>query len=380
MSLIAESSSATLIPTEDSTRTTDAPLDASSQGHLTLRTVDSPEVLSVPPSFHWRLAYFISVWSFKAAITFALGAYRLFQRRNYDLLVPTVRVYPVRPDLKNRIFRPDVPSNEKLPLYLDIHGGGWAVADPETDDEFCSFMAREFNMIVVSIDYHKSPRYKFPYAVYDVADIVDAILNDASLNVDLSKVVMSGFSAGGNLAFAASQIDLLRGRINALIGFYLPLDLTETLEVKLSRRAKDSPSDKLASSAKFLDWAYVPPGTDRQNPLLSPRWADPRDLPPNVYLIGAEYDMLCHEAGEMAEELVRAKGGERTAIEGVNVDDGWQQGGVRWECARGRQHAFTHVTKWGRQAEKRRVKACEELYGRLGVWLRDDVWERESIP
>jgi acetyl esterase/lipase len=111
-------------------------------------------ILSIAPSIHWRIAYFISVWSFKAAISFALGTYRLFIRKDPTLLQAEIKVYPVRPDLKNRVFRPRGLSNEKCPLFLDLHGGGWAVADPETDDEFCSFMAQKFNMIVISVEYH----------------------------------------------------------------------------------------------------------------------------------------------------------------------------------------------------------------------------------
>ncbi|KAI9764706.1 MAG: hypothetical protein M1840_008098 [Geoglossum simile] len=304
----------------------DGPLSARS----TSTTLGTEPIVSRPPPLHLRLAFFIGLWSFKAFFQLGLSASRLLTRRQRDLLQPEVKAYEIRPNLRNRIFRPDGSEDEELPLYLDIHGGGWAVADPETDDEFCSFLAQNFSLIVVSVDYHKSPIHKFPRAVEDIVAITQAVMDDESLNIDKNKVVLGGFSAGGNLAFAAAQMESLRGRLSGLVGFYPVLDLTEPLEEKLSRRPRVGPSDILASSARFLDWAYVPAGTDRRDPLLSPRWAHPKDLPSYAYLVGAEYDMLCYEARQMAESLSKysAMDCERTSIPTLSEGDGWQQGGA----------------------------------------------------
>jgi acetyl esterase/lipase len=149
--------------------------------------------------------------------------------------------------------------------------------------------------------------------------------------------------------------------------------MKERLEGKLERRPKEAGTDALASSAKFLDWAYVPYGADRNNPLLSPALARKEDLPGHVYLIGAEYDMLCFEAKMLAERLVDL-GAKRMDIPGVASGYGWRQGGIRWECARGRFHAFTHVAEWGREKERNGAKAVDELYNRVGAWLKDEVW------
>jgi acetyl esterase/lipase len=349
----------------------------SSTSNSTIGLPEKEEFLSPPPPIHLQIGYFIGVWSFKAFTTLSLNTSRLFRRKRSGLLEPEIKSYPIRSDLKNRVFRPQGLEHLKLPLYLDIHGGGWAVADPETDDEFCSFLAHNFRMIVVSIDYHKSPRSKFPSAVDDVTALADAIIEDPFLNIDRKKVAIGGFSAGGNLAFAACQMNSLRGRLSCVLGFYPPLDLTESLKEKMGRRPKGSGSDLLASSANLLDWAYVPHGVDRRNPLLSPRWCDSQVLPPYAYLIGAEYDMLCYEACQMAESLAAAEfpRSKRTDIPALASEDGWQQGGIRWECVRGRKHAFTHIPENGRK-ERDRVSACNELYNRVGIWLHKDVWEK----
>jgi acetyl esterase/lipase len=340
---------------------------------------DHGKFVSEPPAYYLRIAYFISVWSFKAVIALGLGARRLLMPRPPSLIHPEPRIYPIRPTLKSLVYRPETAGDEPLPVYLNCHGGGWAVADPAADEEVCSFLARTFNIIIVSVDYHKSPTWKFPFAVEDVAAITDAILNDQSLNIDTSKVAMGGFSAGGNLAFAAYQLPILKERIHALVGFYPPLNLRERLNEKLDRRPKEAGTDALASSARFLDWAYVPYGADRNDPLLSPGLAKKEDLPKFVYLVGAEYDCLCHEGNQLAERLVDPEA-DRTSIPDVSLEDGWKQGGIRWECVRGRFHAFTHVAEWSREKENARLKAVDQLYSRVGEWLKEEVWAHQPLP
>jgi len=333
---------------------------------------DPAEMISEPPPHNLRIEYFIRVWGFKALIGLALGARRLVTRPPQSQLRPEVKSYPIRPQLHHRVFVPELAGDKKLPMYLDLHGGGWAVTDPEEDDGFCSLLAQDFNIVVISIEYHKASTYPFPIATTDVEAVTNAILHDESLNIDVTKVAIGGFSAGGNLAFAACQTDCLKGRISAIVGIYPCLDLSESMEDKLKRRPKEAPFDFLESQAKFVAWAYVPYGINRRDPLLSPRWAKTEDLPRNVYLVGAEYDMLCHEALETAKALVNPEV-ERKPIPGIPPEDGWSQGGIRWEIARGRQHAFTHVPLSG-QKEVEILKAVDELYHRLGAWLTKEVW------
>jgi acetyl esterase/lipase len=337
---------------------------------------DGPEVKLASPPFYVRLAYLISLRSFQSFFAISLRLSRIFERKT-SYLKPVVREYPNRRGLKNRIFRPEGKEYEPLPVYFDIHGGGFAVADPQTDDHFCSFLAKNFGILVVSVDYHKSPKHKFPCAVEDVAAIVGSVLQDRSLCIDGTKIAIGGFSAGGNLAFAASQMEELQGRIKGIVALYPVLDFTQTLEEKLKTRPMEAPSDILASSAGFIDWAYVPPDKDRMDPLLSPRWAKPENLPDSVFLVGAEYDMLCREAEDLAKDLAAASDDTTKTIisekELPRKDGwGWQQSGIRFECARGREHAFTHITKWGKK-EKDRIRVCESLYTRVGDWLVKNV-------
>ena len=166
-----------------------------------------------------------------------------------------------------------------------------------------------------------------------------AALADASLPIDPGRVATLGFSAGGNLALSVTMLPSLRGgpggrgRIHAAVPLYPVLDFTVPRAAKaLTRRykpglggARASAADGLASIAPVFDWAYIPRGQDPGDPLLSPIYAPPEHLPPSVFLIGCELDMLAGEAWRMIRGLAgRETGGveEKVGREDVVVGKG----------------------------------------------------------
>ena len=257
-----------------------------------------------------------------------------------------------------------------------MHGGGWAVADPETDDEFCSFMTQTFDIIVVSVDYRKLPSWKFPYGVSDVAAIADAVIRDESLNVDKTKVALGGFSAGGNLAFAASQMESHKGHVSSLVGLFPCLDLTESLQKKLNRRSEEAWTDILESSANFLDWAsFLMVLTGEIHSFRRDGRGGRTCLDISILPV---QNTICSVMRQIRwRSPWRSLGSRELVFSRCQPEDGWKQGSIIWECARGRFHAFTHVTEWG-QKERDRVKAVEEMYLRVGEWLKDGIWVSQS--
>lgn len=74
--------------------------------------------------------------------------------------------------------------------------------------------------------------------------------------------------------------------------------------------------------------------TSLEDHRLSPgRFEARKDLPEHVYLIGAEHDLLCAEAEDMADRLANGVTKQSTAF-------GWQAGGVRWDLVKGQTHGF----------------------------------------
>jgi acetyl esterase/lipase len=121
--------------------------------------------------------------------------------------------YPIRPHLTNRIFIPPTHKpGQTLPLYLNIHDGGFALCNSSFDDKWCAHFCNMYGILVVSLDYCKAPSARFPIPVDDVEELVKAVLSDDSLPIDKGRVVMGGFSTGGNLALSVAQAPDLRGK------------------------------------------------------------------------------------------------------------------------------------------------------------------------
>lgn len=137
-----------------------------------------------------------------------------------NLMRPRLMAYPPR---KIRIPRPK-GSSYKEPvigwLYfngprsalmkhekvvLDIPGGGFVAMDPRNHDDKLIGWAGKTGLPVLSLDYRKAPEYPYPYALNECYDVYHMIVSSRGRCMGLSgevapKVVVSGDSAGGNLA------------------------------------------------------------------------------------------------------------------------------------------------------------------------------------
>lgn len=181
---------------------------------VALEREDAPALLKVRLPLTHRLNCFIRLWILKFLAYIAYNVVRLVQPPPTSIRPTLVKPYSSRPGLPTRIYYPpNYKSGNLLPLYLNIHGGGFALGDTQQDDEFCTMWAKRTGMLIVSLDYSKAPLHPFPSAVHDIAAVTDAVLADASLPIDKAGVIMGGFSAGANLALCASQLPGLKGAI-----------------------------------------------------------------------------------------------------------------------------------------------------------------------
>jgi acetyl esterase/lipase len=121
-------------------------------------------------------------------------------------------------------------SSHPLPLLIDIHGGGFCFGHPAADDSDNSILCHKYGICIVSINYRKAPGYPFPIPVHDAAALIDAVLNDAELPVDKSKVAVCGYSTGGNLSLTATQLCGLNKRVKGVVAFYPPTVAKRSLE------------------------------------------------------------------------------------------------------------------------------------------------------
>jgi acetyl esterase/lipase len=287
---------------------------------------------------------------------------------------PTLsKVYPSRPKLRHKVYFPkSYEAGESLPLYINVHGGGFAFGSPEHDEEFCVFFSNHFKLLIVSISYSLTPWATFPEPTHDIAAVVGDILADPTLPIDHSRVALGGFSAGGNLALSACQLPELQGKIRAVIPWYAPVDWTVDYPDKLASRPYKRPTDVdgLASVAPIFNNVYLRTGTDQRDPLLSIVYAERKALPEWIYAISAEYDMLADEARRLMAGLAGLKElteDEREAFE----RDG---GRLRWRLVKGAKHSFTHWwLKKGANAIATKPIA-EKWFIDAGKWLTEQAF------
>jgi acetyl esterase len=99
-----------------------------------------------------------------------------------------------------RVYRPRDASGP-VPVVLNFHGGGWTSGDPQQSQWWCSSVAAEAGVVVVSVDYRLAPEHVFPVAAEDCYGATVWVAEHADeLGVDASRLAVMGDSAGGNLA------------------------------------------------------------------------------------------------------------------------------------------------------------------------------------
>jgi acetyl esterase/lipase len=90
-------------------------------------------------------------------------------------------------------------------IVLDIPGGGFVAMDPRNHDDKLMGWAGKSGLPVLSLDYRKAPEHPYPYALNECYDVYHTIIASRGRCIGLSgeqepKIVVSGDSAGGNLA------------------------------------------------------------------------------------------------------------------------------------------------------------------------------------
>ncbi|KAK1141012.1 hypothetical protein N8T08_009669 [Aspergillus melleus] len=88
------------------------------------------------------------------------------------------------------------PSDLPHPVLINLHGSGFVIPAHGSDDAFCRQVSQRTGYLVLDIKYRLSPEHPFPAPVDDVEDVVNWVKSQPN-KFDLSRMAISGFSAGG---------------------------------------------------------------------------------------------------------------------------------------------------------------------------------------
>lgn len=193
---------------------------------------------------------------------------------------------------------------EKLPLFINLHGGGFIIGSPEMDDPYMMNVANHADVKILSVDYSLSPEKVFPKALNECYSIIKYAKEHAEeLGIDAERIAIGGHSAGGNLSAAICIMDGGTLGIKALILDYPPLDLYT--DAYLKPRIKGALPPKIC---RLFDACYCNSRENRKNPLISPIFATTeqvRTFPPTLILTASQ-DSLHKEAEDFKDKLIDA--------------------------------------------------------------------------
>lgn len=267
-------------------------------------------------------------------------------------------------------------------MVINFHGGGFCLGNATDDRYWAGVVLNTAHAVFVSVGYRRAPEHPFPTPV---DDSVDAVLylstHAAELGLDITKVALSGFSAGANLAFSVplrlnfhtrkglmSTDDLNQSRwpttqklmesandlnIINIVAFYPLLDWSLSRNSK--RRTSRKPEKTLPKFfADLFDYSYLPPPDTmlHASPFVSPGLAPDNmlihGLPNDIQIFLCEWDMLLQEGQIFARRLERlGKNVKSTLI--PEVVHGWDK----------------HPDPWRDQ------KAIDALYAKACAGLRE---------
>ncbi|RMZ88050.1 hypothetical protein DV736_g4717, partial [Chaetothyriales sp. CBS 134916] len=280
-----------------------------------------------------------------------IGPYVFFQPFTVDYIPVAldreVRVLVFRPPENGNDKKADTASSQAhalRPLHITCHGGGFIGGYPESEAQFCTYLAASTGAIIISLSYHLAPVHPFPAAIDDIDAAVAWLRKNAPsrYGADSSLITVSGSSAGGALMLSATQAEALTTAMGqdtsfkAYVGFYPPIDL------RPAPWEKPKPADNIIQNDP-LSWlqplynSYAGPRkADMSNsPRMNPCLADAATLPKRMLIVIPRIDILPKELFDFVERVKRdddARGDTTRTLETLYLEDMF--------------HGFVEVPNW----------------------------------
>jgi acetyl esterase/lipase len=221
----------------------------------------------------------------------------------------------------------DLCPRDGWPTVLMIHGGGWIEGDKEQYKTLMPLFSRK-RIMPVSMNYRLAPENRWPAQLEDIHAAIDFLKKQ---QIDLQRLALWGFSAGGQLALMAA---LERDDICAVVTIGAPTDI---------------------STMNREDWQDCFSEEDLK--ASSPLFQDKKSLPPTMMLHGALDQVVpVSNCKRFAEK--------HPSVKSVIIENG--NHGIHWpplKAQRAKKEAFNwlvdamdlpHVgSKWKRKKKKK---------------------------
>jgi acetyl esterase/lipase len=196
-----------------------------------------------------------------------------------------------------------VPANKALVYF---HGGAYVSGSPVSHREYAAAMSAALGIKLLMVDYRLAPEYPFPAPIEDALAVYKTLVEDG---YDANDLFVGGDSAGGNLTLSLlQQIRSLGLTMPKAACLFSPwLDLTHAGDSMVSNAAVD-PMLPVTMLQRCAD--IYAAGADKNDPSISPIFADMTGFPPMIIHVGSTEILLddaktiadlCEQAGVEAE-------------------------------------------------------------------------------
>jgi epsilon-lactone hydrolase len=182
-----------------------------------------------------------------------------------------------------------VPGSDRSRVLMFLHGGGYCSGSIKSHRRLVTEAGRAAKMRTLAIGYRLAPEHPFP-AAYDDALTAWRFLRDQGIAA--AQIAIGGDSAGAGLTLALiGRLLDAREEVPACAWLISPwADLTMSGSTLVSKAEVDPLIHK--EYLNELAAAYLAAGTDRNDPRVSPLFADFRNFPPMLIQIGSEETLL----------------------------------------------------------------------------------------
>lgn len=209
---------------------------------------------------------------------------------------------------KIRVLMYNFENENVLPLYIDMHGGGFILMRADADETMNNEFSKNANVKIVSIDYPKAPEQPFPVGIEAVHDVIAYFVNNAQkYRINTRGLGIGGHSAGGNMATVTclKNLQSKEFQLKYQILDYPPLDLFTSPYEKPKPKGCIPPK-----SATIFNACYADPKIAK-TPFVSPVYAKTKELigMPKALVITCGGDSL-HDEGVKYVTMLKEAGTE----------------------------------------------------------------------
>jgi len=203
-----------------------------------------------------------------------------------------------------RLYQNSTAKNQSVIIFY--HGGGFVYYNMDSHDYVARRLCKMNNCTVILVDYRLAPEHTFPAAHEDSRAVVEYVFQHAKeLNINPTKIIVAGDSAGGNLSACLCH----HFKNHSAIKLYAQILIYPWVDGTLSSPSIKKYGKGYLLSEETMKWfqqKYTPNPEDQCNPDVSVIFqTDFSGLPP-AFVLTAELDPLKDEGIAYAEKMKTA--------------------------------------------------------------------------